>query len=79
MQELNRPGFLRSLRFRYGMVLAGLLVIALYFLWEDYQAQIIAYLPPFLALGACLGMHFFMHRGHGHGKGNGSGDSDQRK
>ena len=31
-------------------------------------------LGPFLFLGACLGMHFFMHKNHsGHGKESGEG------
>ena len=79
MPEQNRPEFLGSLRFRYGLAVAGLLAIAAYFLWENHEAHIMAYLPPFLLLGACVGMHFFMHGGHGHGKGDGSGDSNQRK
>lgn len=77
MPKQDRPGFLGSLRFRYGLVLAGFLIVAGYFLWEEHEAHITGYLPLILLLGACLGMHFFMHGGHRHGNRDGSRDSDQ--
>ncbi|MFC4670767.1 DUF2933 domain-containing protein [Seohaeicola nanhaiensis] len=46
----------------------------------EYRTAILAsslfvWLPPFL----CIGMHFFMHRGHGkHGSRRGGSDSDNR-
>ena len=45
------------------------LAIGGYFLWTEHQPHLVEYLPWLLMLG-CLGMHFFMHRGHGHGRGN---------
>jgi hypothetical protein len=70
----GRPGFFSSLRFRYGLGLLVFLAIAGYFLWQEHQAHIMGYLPTILLLGACLGMHFFMHGGHGgHGGGHDGG------
>ncbi len=51
------------------------LAIAGYFLWTEHRAHVIEFLPWILVLG-CVGMHFFMHRGHGHG-GHG-GDTDRQ-
>ena len=71
MPEMNEPGFLGSLRFRYGLGLLVFLAAAGFFLWEEHEAHILGYLPLTLILGACLGMHFFMHGGHGgHGGGH---------
>lgn len=40
------------------------------FLWVEHQVHILGALPLLLPLAICLGMHFFMHRGHGgHGGG----------
>jgi hypothetical protein len=66
MPDTNNPGFFSSLRFRYGLALAALLAVAGYFLWEEYEAQILGNLPLILLLGMCVGMHFFMHRRHKH-------------
>ena len=46
-----------------GLVLAGFLAIAGYFLWTEHQAHTIAALP-WVLIGGCLVMHQFMHRGH---------------
>jgi hypothetical protein len=54
-----------------GIVLAGFLAVAGYFLWLEHNAHIISNLPLIL-VGACLAMHFFMHRSHG----SQLGDSD---
>lgn len=47
-------------------IIGGFLVIIAYFLWSEHRAHVFEYLPIGLLL-ACVGMHFFMHRGHGHG------------
>ena len=70
MPEPSGPRFFSSLRFRYGLVLAGFLAIAGYFLWAEHQVHILGYLPLILILGLCVGMHFFMHGGHGGGHGS---------
>ncbi len=43
--EHNRPWFPGSLRFRYGLGLAGFLLTAGFFLWEEHEAHILGYLP----------------------------------
>jgi len=68
MSNQNNPPFFRSLRFRYGMGLLFFLAVAGFFLWEEHSVHIMGNLPLILIVGACLGMHFFMHGGHGHGK-----------
>jgi hypothetical protein len=47
-----------------GLVLAGFLATAVYFLWTEHQAHTIAALP-WILIGGCLVMHLFMHRAHG--------------
>ncbi len=75
MSATDGTGFFGSLRFRYGLVLLGVLAVAGFFLWDEYEAQILRYLPLVLILGACLGMHFFMHGGHGGDHGSHRDDS----
>ena len=78
MSSENNSSIFTSLRFRYGLGLAFFLAIAGYFLWDQHQAHILGYLPLILILGACAGMHLFMHGGHGHGHDHGktvNGDS----
>ena len=53
-----------------GFVLSVFLAIGAVFLWLEHRAHILAVLPLLLPLVACLGMHFFMHRGHGRGDRN---------
>ena len=65
MPELEKTGFFGSLRFKYGLGLLVFLAIAGFFLWQEHEAHILGALPLVLILGACLGMHFFMHGGHG--------------
>lgn len=65
MNPSGPPNFFASLRFRYGAVLVGFLLIAGFFLWEEHEAHILGYLPLVLLFGACIGMHLFMHGGHG--------------
>lgn len=76
--ETREQGFFSSLRFRYGLGLAVFLGLAGYFLWEEHEAHILGYLPLFLVLGACLGMHFLMHGGHGSGS-HDDGPRDRRE
>ena len=75
-ENTSRPGFFSSLRFRYGLGLLVFLTIGGYFLWQEHQVHIMGYLPAILLLGACLGMHFFMHGGHG---GHGGKHNDREK
>jgi len=70
MSDKNNPPLFRSLRFRYGLGLVLILITAGGWLWQDYQAQIVSYLPLILLLGVCGGMHFFMHGGHKHDPAN---------
>jgi hypothetical protein len=57
-----------------GFVLSVFLAIGAVFLWLEHRAHILGTLPLLLPLLLCLGMHFFIHRGHGgHG-----GDPDAR-
>lgn len=49
-----------------GLALVVFLAVAGYFLWTEHRAHTITALP-YVLLGGCLVMHFFMHRGHGHG------------
>nr|NIS39291.1 DUF2933 domain-containing protein [Desulfuromonadales bacterium] len=62
-----------------GIVVVGFLAVAGYFLWLEHNAHIISNLPLIL-VGACLVMHFFMHRGHGsHSRdSNASGQIDRQ-
>jgi len=68
MSNQNNPPFFQSLRFRYGVGLLFFLAVAGYFLWQEHSVHILGNLPLILILGACVGMHFFMHGGHGHDK-----------
>lgn len=65
MAEHDHGGFRDFLFSRAGLVLAGFLAVAGFFLWQEHAAHIIGYLPLILILGACVGMHLFMHGGHG--------------
>ncbi len=65
-REHNKP-FFRSLRFRYGLGLLFFLAVGGYLLWEEHNVHIMENGLIVLLLGACIGMHFFMHGGHGHG------------
>ena len=67
MSATNGTSFFASLRFRYGLALTGFLVVAGFFLWEEHEAHIVGALPLLLVLGACVGMHAYMHGGHGGG------------
>jgi len=67
MNEPTAHGRLRNfVRSPTGLALAVFLAAAGYFLWTEHRAHTVAALP-YLLLGGCIVMHFFMHRGHGHG------------
>ena len=55
------PSFWKS---KAGLVLAGFLLIGLFFLWSEHRAHLFGVLPYLLIL-ACPLMHLFMHHGHG--------------
>ena len=55
-------GFWRT---KTGLVCAGFLAIAAFFLITEHTAHVLGVLP-WLLLAACPLMHLFMHHGHGH-------------
>lgn len=58
---------------RFGMVLLAFLVIGgLLLVYEHRMHLLNRDLLPTLLLLVCIGMHFFMHRGHGGHGGDGS-------
>ncbi len=57
----REPTFWKS---KAGLVLAGFLLIGLFFLLSEHRAHVFGILPYLLIL-ACPLMHLFMHRGHG--------------
>ena len=72
MAKPENQGLRLYLFSKSGIVLAGFLAVAGYFLWAEHQAHVIAALP-WLLVGGCLVMHLFMHHGHGgHGDDHGS-------
>jgi hypothetical protein len=60
-----------------GFALCVFLAIVGVFLWLEHRAHILGALPLLLPLLICVGMHFFMHRGHG-GHGGQSGGRHER-
>lgn len=73
----TNPPFFQSLRFRYGAGLLFFLAVAGFFLWEEHEAHIMENSVLILVLGACIGMHFFMHGGHGHSHGKSVEDKSE--
>ena len=67
MAERHSNGILSGLFSRSGLVLAGFLGVAGYFLWTEHQAHVASALPylPWLLILLCPLMHLFMHHGHG--------------
>ena len=65
-QPDQKRGFWRS---PAGYVLCAFLFIAGLFLLLEHRVHILGALPLFLPLLICVGLHFFLHRGHG-GHGN---------
>ncbi|MGE0372976.1 MAG: DUF2933 domain-containing protein [Gammaproteobacteria bacterium] len=47
------------------LTLCVFLFIAGLFLWLEHRAHLLGALPLLLPLVICIGMHFFLHRGHG--------------
>ena len=78
MPDEIRPSFFRSLRFRYSMALLVFLSVGGFLLWEEHKAHILGNLPLILILGACVGMHFFMHSGHSGAHDGGASDEGDR-
>ena len=69
MTDQESPPFWRS---KVGVVCAGFLAVAGFFLITEHTAHVLAVLP-WLLLAACPLMHLFMHHGHGshdHNAGN---------
>lgn len=60
MDEPIQPPWWRT---RRGIVLAGFLAIAGFFLITEHTAHVLGALP-YLLLASCLLMHVFMHHGH---------------
>ena len=70
----NSRGFWRS---PAGLTLAVFFVAAAFYLWLEHRAHTLGILPLLLPLLVCVGMHFFMHRGHGNHRGHGGGRDEQ--
>ncbi len=79
MSNQNNPPFFQSLRFRYGVGLLFFLAVAGFFLWEEHNVHIMENSVLILILGACIGMHLFMHGGHGHGGAAHNGDKPKTR
>ena len=60
MSDQERTGFWRS---KMGIVCAGFLAVAAFFLVTEHTAHVLGALP-WLLLAACPLMHLFMHHGH---------------
>ena len=52
---------------KQGLVLAGFLAVAGYFLWSEHEAHVKLAVPylPYVLLLLCPLMHLFMHGSHG--------------
>lgn len=70
----GKPAFLGT---PAGLALCVFLAVAGVLLWVEHRAHVLGALPLLLPLLLCVGMHFFMHRGHGGTHGHG-GDGDGR-
>jgi hypothetical protein len=60
----SKSSFLAS---PFGWALCTFLLVAGILLWIEHRAHVLGALPLLLPLLICIGMHFFMHRGHGGG------------
>lgn len=69
----NTGTFWRS---RTGLALAVFLAVAALFLVLEHRAHLLGAWPLLLVL-LCIGMHFFMHRGHGGHHGSGGGRDER--
>jgi hypothetical protein len=78
-QDRPQQGPSRERRFLaspYGWALCTFLLVAGVLLWIEHRAHVLGVLPLLLPLLICIGMHFFMHRGHGGHGGHGGGGRD---
>lgn len=57
-------------------VFIGFTAIAAFLFFSEHRAHLLGAVP-WLLLGACPLMHFFMHGGHGHGDGSGQTGADR--
>lgn len=64
LDEGRNPSFLKT---PAGIALCVFLALAAIFLWFEHRAHALGALPLLLPLLICVGMHFFMHRGHSGG------------
>lgn len=69
------PSVRQFFRSRTGLVLLAFLAIVAFFLITEHTAHLFGVLPYVLLL-SCLGLHFFMHRGHGGHAGHGGSHDD---
>lgn len=76
-RKLEVGGRRPILRSPTGIALCVFLTVGGVFLWIEHRAHVFGALPLLLPLLICIGMHFFMHRGHG-GHGGQSGGRDER-
>jgi heme/copper-type cytochrome/quinol oxidase subunit 4 len=65
-EEARRPFLITPA----GFALCVFLAIGAVFLWLEHRAHVLGALPLILPLAICIGMHFFMHRGHGNDGGH---------
>ena len=84
MTDNNMTGFWRS---KTGVVCAGFLAVAAFFLITEHTAHVLGALP-WLLLATCPLMHLFMHHGSGShdrdahsdmGRNNGTGSAGERR
>lgn len=76
--QYGPPRERRFLSSPFGWALCTFLLVAGVLLWIEHRAHILGVLPLLLPLLICIGMHFFMHRGHGGHGGHGGSDRDDR-
>ncbi|MDP2357022.1 MAG: DUF2933 domain-containing protein [Beijerinckiaceae bacterium] len=74
LNDGSRRPFLNS---PSGIALCVFLALGGVFLWIEHRVHVLGALPLLLPLLICIGMHFFMHRGHG-GHGGQRGGRDEQ-
>lgn len=60
-----------------GFAVCVFLAIAGVLIWLEHRTHILGALPLLLPLIICVGMHFFMHRGHSGHHGSGGGQDER--
>lgn len=60
-----------------GIAACGFLAVLGLLLWLEHRAHVLGALPLVLPILICVGMHFFMHKGH-HDRHRRNGDPDER-